>query len=111
MHGQKKRRKRSIAGTALLDGLNLNWELVSEPQWSNGDGWIGLRLSVDVAEAAKRKLIVEYPYPTDKLGRKLLPPQRPNVTQAMVERSIRDALADGWDPGSRGKPYFYRVPA
>jgi hypothetical protein len=37
--GLKKRRKRTIEGAALIDGVQLIWELVSEPQWSNsGDG-------------------------------------------------------------------------
>ena len=111
MHGQKKRRKRSIEGTASLDQLSLVWELESEPQWSNsGSGYKGLCISVRVADAARRELIVEYPYPTDKTGKKLPVPQRPAVSQSLVEASIRQALDDGWDPGSRGKAYVFCAP-
>jgi hypothetical protein len=107
MHGQKKRRKRTIEGTAAADGLKLVWELLSEPQYSNsGDGRIGLRIGVRVADAATRELIIEYPYPTDSGGLPKPVPQRPPVSQPMVERSINEALAAGWDPSSRGKPFI-----
>jgi hypothetical protein len=107
MHGQKKRRKRTIEGTATADGLKLVWELLSEPQYSNsGDGRIGLRIAVRVADATARELIIEYPYPTDRRGLPKPVPQRPPVSQAMVERSITEALTAGWDPGSRGKPFI-----
>ena len=45
MHGQKKRRKRTIEGTITLEGVVLVWELLSQPQWTNsGDGYIGMRI-------------------------------------------------------------------
>lgn len=110
MHGQKKRRKRTIAGTASVDGLKLVWELLSEPQYSNsGDGRIGLRIGVRVADATARELVIEYPYPTDRRGLPKPVPQRPQVSQPMVERSIQDALIAGWDPHSRGKPFVLQA--
>lgn len=112
MHGQKKRRKRSIDGVATIDGHSLVWELLSEPQWSSsGDGYKGLCLSVRVADAARRELIIEFPYPTDKTGRELPLPQRPDVSQALAEKCIRQALNDGWSPDSRGKAFVFYAPA
>ena len=112
MHGQKKRRKRTIEGEASLAGMSLVWELLSEPQWSNsGDGYIGLCISVRVSDEARRELIIEYPYPTDKQGRKLPVPQRPAVSQKLVETSIREAIEAGWDPGSRGKAFVFQAGA
>ncbi len=112
MHGQKKRRKRTIAGEGSVDGLALDWELVSEPQWSNsGDGYKGLCISVRVAEQSRRELIIEYPYPTDKRGMKLSVPQRPPVSANVVEASIQDAIAAGWDPTSRGKVFIFHPDA
>jgi hypothetical protein len=107
MHGQKKRRKRTIEGTASVDGMKLSWELLSEPQYSNsGAGRIGLRIGVRLDGTVTRELIIEYPYPTDKRGLPKPVPQRPQVSESMVEKSIRDALASGWDPHSRGKPFI-----
>jgi len=107
MHGQKKRRKRTIEGAAILDGHKLEWELLSEPQYSNnGLGQrIGMRVGVRLAEASTRELIIEYPYPVDKNGLPKPVPLRPHVSGSMVENSIREALDSGWDPRSRGKPF------
>jgi hypothetical protein len=106
--GLKKRRKRTINGTADIADANLLWELISEPQWSNsGDGYKGLCISVRVADEARRELIIEYPFPKGKDGRHLPMPQRPTVTQTQVEKSIRAAVEAGWDPSSRGKAFVY----
>ena len=110
--GQKHWRKRSINGSAEIDGSTLLWELTSEPSWSNsGDGYKGMCVSVRLADAARRELIIEYPFPTDKSGKKLPVPQRPSLSQTMVEASIRDALTTGWDPHSRGKAFVFYQPS
>jgi len=107
MHGQKKRRKRTIEGALTVDDLNLVWELLSEPQYSNsGDGRIGMRIGVRLRGVVTRELIIQYPYPTDRRGMPKPVPQRPQVSQPMIESSIREALASGWDPQSRGKPFI-----
>jgi hypothetical protein len=106
-----KRKKRTIEGTVNIDDLVLHWALTSEPQWSNsGDGYKGLCLSVKVAGEARRELIIEYPYPKGRDGRPLPAPQRPPMSAKLVEADIRQALAEGWDPNSRGKAYTYYVP-
>jgi hypothetical protein len=93
-----------------LEGVALTWELLSEPQWSNsGDGRIGMRIGVRAAEAARRELVIEYPYPTDRRGLAKPVPQRPEVSQPMVERSVEQALAAGWDPQSRGKAFVFHA--
>lgn len=93
-----------------VDGLALAWELLSEPQWSNsGDGYIGLRVGVRLVDAATRELIIEYPYPRDRRGFNKPVPQRPQISQPMVELSVREAIAAGWDPHSRGKAFIYQA--
>jgi hypothetical protein len=109
--GLKKRRRRTIEGTAVVDGISMLWELVSEPQWSNsGDGYKGLCISVRVVEVARRELIIEYPYPKGSDGRPLPVPQRPIVVPKLVEASINQALNAGWDPSSRGKAFVFYPP-
>lgn len=110
-HGQKKRRKRTIEGSATIDGTSFVWELVSEPQWTNSDyAYIGMCISVHVADEVRRELVIEYPYPTDAKGKRLPIPQRPPISAAMVEASIRQAITAGWDPESRGKTFVFRAP-
>ena len=110
MHGQKKRRKRTIDGQASFDGLSLEWELVSESQWSNsGDGYKGLCVSVRVRDEARRELIIECPYPTNKAGLPLPVPQRPPISPKKVEEAISAAASAGWDPHSRGKAFVFNA--
>ena len=106
-----KRRKRSIEGNASLAGLAVHWVLISEPQWSNsGSGYKGLCISVKVLAEARRELVIEFPYPKGRNGRPLPVPQRPQISAKLVEAKIQDAMANGWDPTSRGRTFVYYVP-
>jgi hypothetical protein len=111
MHGQKKRRKRTMDGLIAVDGNNLKWSLVSEPQWSTEDGYIGLRISVQTEDARHRELILEYSFPKKftGVGAPQLP-QRPKFSVKTIEAHIRQAIAAGWDPASRGKALIFHVP-
>jgi hypothetical protein len=110
--GLKKRRKRTIEGQAVIDGVSMLWELVSEPQWSNsGDGYKGLCISVRVADEVRRELVIEYPYPKGADGRPLPVPQRPTIGPKFVEASIHQAINAGWDPSSRGKAFTFYPPS
>jgi len=112
------RRKRSVGKTAEIEGFKLRWTLRSEPQISS-NGAEGLSIEVQRTDGTFRELILEYQYP--KKGRKILmsgrfysiapnPPIRPALPAAMVESGIRQAIAAGWDPSSRGKPFVFSVP-
>jgi hypothetical protein len=111
MHGQKKRRKRTIEGSIDIDGTILCWRLISEPLWSTEHKYKGLCITVQAKDESQRELILEYPYPTNKFGSPLLLPQRPNLSVKTVESDVRQAIASGWNPVSRGKTFVYRVPA
>jgi hypothetical protein len=58
-----------------------------------------------------RELILEYPFPR-KVGSKGAPklPQRPKFSEKIVEADVRQAMAAGWDPASRGKTFVLRLP-
>jgi hypothetical protein len=110
MHGQKKRRKRTMEGLLAVDGNKLMWSLVSEPQWSTEDGYIGLRISVQTEDASHRELVLEYPFPKKftGVGAPQLP-QRPKFSVKTIEANVREAIAAGWEPISRGKPFVFHV--
>ena len=80
-----------------IDGLHLVWELVSEPQ-STTDGEKGLCVSVRLAQGAHRELTIEFPR-----DRATFFPQRPKLTVGIVEIETRAAIAEGWNPESRGR--------
>jgi len=104
MHGQKKRRKRTMEGLLAVDGNKLMWSLLSEPQWSTEGGYIGLRISVQLEDAHHRELILEYPFPKKftGVGAPQLP-QRPKFSVKTIEASVREAIAAGW----RGACWFH----
>ena len=101
MFGQKKRRKRTLEGAVTIDGYNLVWTLLSEPQWT-GDQHTGLCISAKLATGQHRELVIEYPY--DKAAGW---PQWPRLTAAIVEADLLNAMNDGWSPESRGRPYRF----
>ena len=111
MHGQKKRRKRSLDGVVVIEGASLLWELLSEPQWTTEDGYKGMRVSVQAEDRRHRELLLDYPMPqkTTSNGSPQLP-SRPRFSEKTIEDGIRLAISAGWDPGSRGRPFTFRVP-
>jgi hypothetical protein len=111
MGGQKRFGKRSIEGSVTINGINLIWQLVSEPQVIAGEGLRGLRISVQAEGGHNRELILEYPFPDKRNSVGLAQvPQRPKFSPKIVEADIRQALAAGWDPASRGKTLISQVP-
>jgi hypothetical protein len=104
------RAKRSIESAVRIDGFSLIWRLHREQQWFTADGWKGVAIHVRVAEGVRRELFLEFqPVLTQKTeGMKDAPPRVP-ISAAKVEAGIREAMAAGWDPESRGKPCFYET--
>ena|SRR5258707_2710416 len=109
MHGQKKRRKRSLEGTIAVDGVNLRWRLLSEPQWTTEHGYKGLCIVVRMEEGHHRELILEYPFPKSSKGPPKLP-QRPKFSVKTIEADVRKAMGTGWEPASRGKTFILKLP-
>jgi len=104
------RAKRSIQAKVTIDGVPLIWSLHREQQWFTADGWKGISIHVRVAEGARRELFLEFPpIGTEGPGNTKDAPARHPVSAAKVEAGIREAMAAGWDPGSRGKPHFFQV--
>jgi hypothetical protein len=110
MHGQKKRRKRFREGTMAVDGVSLYWQLLSEPRWTTEHGYKGLCVSVRTEDGHHRELILEYPFPnkTNSIGIPQLP-QRPKFSEKTIDADVRQAMAAGWDPASRGKTFIFHV--
>jgi hypothetical protein len=58
-----------------------------------------------------RELILEYPFPKKvvSIGIPQLP-QRPKFSVKTIEADVRQAMAAGWEPASRGKTFVFKVP-
>ena len=97
-----------LAGTIDVDGHQYEWELRSEPQWGESDGWKGMTIAL-LQKHTKRGALLEFPPPKRLL--KGMRPARLQVSDAVVSRGIRAALQAGWEPESRGKPMVFMVDA
>jgi len=111
MTGYKKWRKRVIKETVTIGGLELCWELRSEPQFTTEHGYRGMCISVRLAEGVRRELILEYPAPEKKQTGLAHTPEHPKILPEVVEADIRRAIEAGWRPTSRGRPFVFQVPA
>ena len=110
MHGQKKRRKRSLKGLIEVNGVRFSWELLSEPQRTSEHGYRGLCISVRAEDGAHRELILEYPMPNKRTGNGSIQlPQRPKFSERTIGYGVRQALDAGWEPESRGKAFVLKV--
>jgi len=97
-----------LAGIVDVDGLQYDWELRSEPQWSESEGWKGMTVAL-LQKNTQRGALLEFPPPKRLL--KGMPRGRLQVSGAIVMRGIRAALLAGWEPASRGKPMVFMVDA
>lgn len=81
------------------------------PQYSAKHGWVGLVVTVEPAQRPQRALVVEWPLPADwePLGPMARRIGRPVIEVGELPEQIRAALAAGWDPAARGKPFNYVV--
>lgn len=115
-----KRRKREITGKVTVDDVVLHWEVRSEPQWNTTDGDIGMRLTIQAEGAltarnplapknkAHRELILEYPFERRQKKTSRFP-DRPKIETAALIADIRLAMAAGYEPLSRGRPFVFAL--
>lgn len=97
-----------LSGIVDVDGLQYEWELRSEPQWSETDGWKGMTVAL-LGKNTQRGALLEFPPPKRLL--KGMQRGRLQISNATVCRGIRAALHAGWEPASRGKPLVFMVDA
>ncbi|MES2300934.1 MAG: hypothetical protein V4521_02485 [Pseudomonadota bacterium] len=97
-----------FSGTVEVGGLHYDWELRSEPQWSESDGWKGMTIAL-LQKHTQRGALLEFPPPKRLL--KGLQRGRLQISDAIVSRGILAALHAGWEPESRGRPMVFTVDA
>ena len=97
-----------LSGIVDVDGVQYEWELRSEPRWSEFEGWKGMTVSL-LRKHTQRGALLEFPAP--KRLMKGLPRGRLQISDAVVIRGIQAALSAGWEPASRGKPMVFEVDA
>ena len=97
-----------LSGTVEVDGQHYEWELRSEPHWSEFDGWKGMTVALQ-RKNGQRGALLEFPPP--KRLMKGMARGRLQIGDAIAIRGIQAALNAGWEPDSRGKPMVFEVDA
>jgi hypothetical protein len=97
-----------LSGIVDVGGLQYEWEVRSEPQWNDSEGWKGVIVAL-LQKNSQREALLEFPPPKRLL--KGMQRGRLQISDAMVSRGIQAALDAGWDPASRGKPMVFTVDA
>ena len=97
-----------LSGTVGFGGFQYEWELRSEPHWSEFDGWRGMTVAL-LRKYTQRGALLEFPPPIRLL--KGMQRGRLQISDAIVIRGIQAALDAGWEPASRGKPMVFVVDA
>ena len=95
-----------LSGIVDVGGFQYEWELRSEPRWSEFDGWQGMTVAL-LRKHTQREALLEFPPP--KRLMKGMPRGRLQIGDAVVIRGIQAALNAGWEPASRGKPVVFVV--
>lgn len=115
-----QRRKRDIGGTVTVDGVPMQWEVRSEPQWNTTDGNIGMRLTVQAVgvvttrnplapkNKAHRELILEYAFEKRQKNTSRFP-DRPKIEPEALIADIKLAMEAGFEPLSRGRPFVFAL--
>ncbi len=101
--------KRNLEGTIVVEGREFEWELRREPQWCTADGWQGLLIGVREANEVGREALLQFPLPQGVTQLARGPRHRPQVHRSELEAAIGAALAAGWNPEARGKPFHFQV--
>ena len=103
--------KRSIQSSVTIDGFPMMWELHREQNWSADQNPTGMAIHVRVVGPVRRELYLEYPAVRKQSDGEDGPVQtlRLPISEPKVADHIREAMAAGWDPESRGKPFVYEV--
>ena len=101
---------RDLSGSIQVDGQTFEWTLRREPQWCTMDGWKGMSIALRLKDAG-REAILDFPMPTARTSKLQPQLQRPEISQQLLENGVRSALACGWNPASRGKPFIVEVDA
>ena len=112
-HGRHARHRfmtciHKLSGIVDVGVFRYAWELRSEPQWSETEGWKGMTIALQ-RQHTKRGALLEFPPPKRLL--KGMQRGRLQISDALVIRGIQAALHAGWEPASRGRPIVFVVDA
>ena len=97
-------------GTVKLGKDEYEWSVHRQPRWTGTGEPLGLAILVKPTERSRRELILEFSGERTRHGA-IAQPQRLRVPDRRLIECIQAAMDAGWDPESRGKPFFFAAGA
>jgi len=92
-------------GALNVDGIEYFWEFRHAPRFDSSVGLCGPSVVVCLRPTRTRDLIIDFPISTFDPKGKL----RKAILARHLTSVIRSALAAGWEPESRGRPFRFNV--
>lgn len=86
----------------VVDGMAYRWRVRHKPTYSQANGWGGMAVAIERADAKGAALLVQMPqmHPGNWMGAESKP-----VLPSDVERFIRYALSSGWRSSEQGEAF------
>jgi hypothetical protein len=96
--------------TIEIDGIEFYWNISHEATWvtSGGVRLLGMTILVQSKEPSKRNLVLQFD-PEMRRRKSKAQDQRLKISDRGLIECIRQAMAAGWDPESRGKPFTFQA--
>jgi hypothetical protein len=92
-------------------GHKLSWSVRHWPKWTGDGRLVGMSVEVVAAIPSRQRLHIEFP-PDHWRAHHASPERlRPKVSSKKIANLAQLALAAGWSPDSRGKPFVFEVEA
>jgi len=96
------------SGTVQVEGVEYRWSLYRQPRWTSTRGLVGMAILVEVMNAGRRPLLLEFPIDPTRHG-DMPQHQRFRVSNRRLVECVQSAIHAGWDPNSRGKRFVFDV--
>jgi hypothetical protein len=100
-------KKKSEADRLVINNEEYFWRFRHGPVANQEAGLKGISISVWRKQDRTRELILDFPF--SLFGKSRLPEIK--ALLALLPPAILDAIAVGWDPDSRGRPFRFNVNA
>jgi hypothetical protein len=94
------------AGTVVVEDVEYRWSVYRQPRWTGSGVLLGLAILVNAVQSGGRELVLQFSIDPTRHG-EMPQPRRLRVSNRRLMECIQIARDSGWDPNTRGKPFFF----
>jgi hypothetical protein len=97
-------------GTVTVGKDEYEWSVHRQPRWTGDGVLLGWAILVKPTERSRRELVLQFAIAATRHGDMPQQPRFQIANRRLIE-CIQNAMDAGWDPESRGKPFFFAAGA